>query len=211
MERPHRNQLVADSEPPSTKVGNGSGGDGRLRVEGGRWASVDNQIRQRGWLGCSEVIQPEDNMRQKTIIVLSGMALLGLAVSSAAAQVSVSDRAVGTPLVSLWRTGGGMGVYHNVFADCDTILHGYGRNAAWGSWTMPRSAVSVDVVAAEAAAVLVFRCLDSSPCIAERLRGNRTLTEHRVLVSVRERADRFAEEMAEIAVGCAEAASSSKI
>jgi len=144
-------------------------------------------------------------MRQALMIGLTSLALLGTAAPSATAQTPDAGRTVDAPLVSLWGTGPGLDVYHNIFADCDTILHGHGRNAAWGSWTMPRRAVAIDVIpaaASEAAAVLIFRCLDGSPCIEERLRTNRTLSEHRVAISARERADGFAREMAEIDAGC---------
>lgn len=117
------------------------------------------------------------------------------------------DRVIRAPLASMWGTGDGMGVYHNVFADCDTLMHSYGRNAAWGRWVMPRSAVVVEVVAAAGGAELVFRCRSGSSCIAERVDGERALSEHRVLVSQRQRADRFIQELGHIEATCRDSAS----
>ena len=113
-----------------------------------------------------------------------------------------TGRVIPAPLASMWGTGDGMGAYHNLFADCDNLMHAYGRNAAWGRWVMPRSAVVVEVVAAAAGAELVFRCRGGSPCIAERVNDERTLSEHRVLVSQRQRADRFILELADIETVC---------
>jgi len=115
-----------------------------------------------------------------------------------------TGRVIPAPLASMWGTGDGMGAYHNLFADCDNLMHAYGRNAAWGRWVMPRSAVVVEVVAAAAGVELVFRCRRGSPCIAERVNDERTLSEHRVLVSQRQRADRFILELADIETVCRE-------
>jgi endonuclease/exonuclease/phosphatase family metal-dependent hydrolase len=71
--------------------------------------------------------------------------------------------------------------HHEFLADRIWPQHAYGRNAAWGRWVMPRSAVVVEVVAAAAGVELVFRCRRGSPCIAERVNDERTLSEHRVL------------------------------
>ena len=143
----------------------------------------------------------------KPVYTALALALVGLAAPSAVAQSSDPGRVVAAPLVSLWGTGEGLMIYHNLFADCETIAHTHGRNAAWGSWSMQRGAVDVEVVVAEAGSELVFRCLDNTACIAERVNGARSLTEHRVAVSVRERAERFVQELANIGTGCASAAS----
>ena len=47
-----------------------------------------------------------------------------------------TGRVIPAPLASMWGTGDGMGAYHNLFADCDNLMHAYGRNAAWGRWVM---------------------------------------------------------------------------
>jgi len=58
--------------------------------------------------------------------------------------------------------------YHQVRADCETLTHTFGRNAAWGRWSLPLSAVSAGTVVVEGeTAVVAFDCRDGSACIAE--------------------------------------------
>lgn len=143
----------------------------------------------------------------RPIYTVIALAFAGLATPSAVAQSSDPGQVVVAPLVSMWGTGEGMGIYHNLFADCENIVHAHGRNAAWGSWSMPRSAVDVEVLATQSGTELVFRCLDNTACIVERVNGERSLTEHRVAVGVQARADRFVQELGDIGAGCASAAS----
>ena len=58
--------------------------------------------------------------------------------------------------------------YHQVSANCETLTHTFGRNAAWGRWTLPLSAGSAGTVVVEGENALVaFDCRDGSTCIGE--------------------------------------------
>ena len=105
--------------------------------------------------------------------------------------------------VSLWDTGVELGGYHNLSAGCETMVHGFGRNAVWGRWTMPTHAVTLDVVRTPAGADLVFRCRDGSSCVAERDEGERSIAIHRVAFDTVDRADDFARQMLAVAYRCA--------
>lgn len=126
--------------------------------------------------------------------VVGGLASLVVA-GPVMAQMSDLTRPETAPIVSLWGTGEGMGAYHNLFADCTTVVHGFGRNAAWGRWAMPRNAVTIEVTASEAGADLIFRCVHGLDCITERQDGERTLSEHRVRFDLRDRAEGFAAQL----------------
>ena len=123
---------------------------------------------------------------------IGGLAALGVFNAPAAAQTSSPGGAEGAPTLSMWGTGEPMGAYHNISADCETFVHAFGRNAAWGRWSMPRTAVALEVVTSETDADLVFRCRDGSACITRRQSEERTLSEHRVRFTTRDRADSVA-------------------
>jgi len=72
---------------------------------------------------------------------------------------------------SLSNTGRGMPFfYHQVRGDCGTLSHIFGRNGAWGLWTLPLDAVSQGTVIADGEHALVrFDCVDGSACIGKGL------------------------------------------
>jgi hypothetical protein len=65
----------------------------------------------------------------------------------------------------IWKTGDGILSYHRLSGDCETLNHRFGRNAVWGRWEMPASAVEVGVAPDGAGARMTFTCRDGSDCI----------------------------------------------
>lgn len=148
-------------------------------------------------------------MRRQSVIAIASIALSQL-VATAVAQESREGRSEprtqkseGQTYVSLWDTGVELGGYHNLSAGCETMVHGFGRNAVWGRWTMPTHAVTLDVLRTPAGADLVFRCRDGSSCVAERDEGERSIAIHRVAFDTVDRADDFARQMLAVAYRCA--------
>ncbi len=135
------------------------------------------------------------------------LSLLNVTASAQENRVGRSEAQTQRPeektYVSLWDTGIELGSYHNLSADCETMVHGFGRNAVWGRWTMPTHAVTLDVVRTPAGADLVFRCRDGSSCVVERDEGERSIAIHRVAFDTVDRAEGFARQMLAVAHLCA--------
>jgi hypothetical protein len=155
-------------------------------------------------LSGSDVLMPRQGM-----IAIVGVILSLLVVTAAAQEGRLgrpepqTQRSEEQTYVSLWDTGVELGGYHNLSAGCEAIVHGFGRNAVWGRWTMPTHAVTLDVVRTSAGADLVFRCRDGSSCMAERDEGERSIAVHRVAFDSVDRADGFARQMLAVAHRCA--------
>ena len=148
-------------------------------------------------------------MSRLAMTIFSG-AVLSLAAVTASAREDHPDTvgsqpqsSEGATYVSLWGTGVELGSYHNLSAGCETMVHGFGRNAFWGRWSMPTQAVALEVVQTPEGADLVFSCRDGSTCVLERDQGERTLAVHRVTFNTVDRATRFAGQMSSVAERCA--------
>ncbi|MBI1404550.1 MAG: hypothetical protein GC145_00320 [Caulobacter sp.] len=92
---------------------------------------------------------------------LAGLMLtMGLAASGTAAAAG--------PSFDTWGTGEAALAYHRVSGDCEAVSDRFGRNAAWGYWRMPLSAVTVTLAPASEGegTRLRFVCRDGSACIA---------------------------------------------
>ena len=118
-------------------------------------------------------------MRGLIVIGLFALSIGGCAtvqeVSPAAAETAEA-----TPGFDFWGTGEGSYFYHRLIGDCETLVHGHGRNMAWGQWRMPLDLV-VDGGAEESehgGAFLRFSCTDGSACIQQ---GALSLTPDRVV------------------------------
>lgn len=91
---------------------------------------------------------------------LAGLILtFGLTASGAALAAG--------PSFDTWGTGEAALAYHRLSGDCEAISDRFGRNAAWGYWRMPLSAVTVTLAPLTDGdgARLQFRCSDGSDCI----------------------------------------------
>jgi len=92
--------------------------------------------------------------------------------------------------------------YHQVSADCETITHGFGRNSAWGRWTLPvariqlSSAVDGQVTAS---------CIDGDPCIGVEnlIESPARIARHEFVFETNEGAEGFAERIARLRTACA--------
>lgn len=99
--------------------------------------------------------------------------------------------------------------YHHVEGDCANIVHGYGRNSAWGVWTLPLGDISSGVVmGGDGGYEVVFDCLDGSDCVDARDQALWDPTErvgHRHLIPFEtlERAELFVREVAALREACA--------
>jgi len=142
-------------------------------------------------------------MRRPVLTIFNVLVAVGFSAPAVSAQVQGPGEDPGEPRISLWGTGDGMGAFHNVSADCVTLVHGFGRNAVWGRWTMRPEAVAIEVVPQEEGADLVFSCNDGSACIAERVDGDRMIARHRISFTARDRADWFARQLKNQASRCA--------
>jgi hypothetical protein len=92
--------------------------------------------------------------------------------------------------------------YHQIRADCETITHGFGRNSAWGRWTLPVARIEL---AAAADGQVIFGCSDASPCISvENLAGSPArIEQHEFVFETREGAEAFVDRVARLKAACA--------
>ncbi|MBX3479478.1 MAG: hypothetical protein KF842_03695 [Caulobacter sp.] len=93
-------------------------------------------------------------MRLAAVIFTAGLATAGVAVAAA-------------PSFDTWGTGEAALAYHRISGDCEAVSDRFGRNAAWGHWRMPLSAVTITLAPpTDAGGVqMQFRCRDGSACI----------------------------------------------
>lgn len=139
------------------------------------------------------------------VIFASVLGLLALSGSAVQAQDTAAPDA--RPGFSFWGTGSGSYTYHRLTGDCGTLEHGHGRNAAWGRWVMPISAVAEDgpEEGEHGGVGLRFRCLDGSSCIQ---RGRLTqitdqVDEHVIPFETMERARAFSRQVSDLKAACA--------
>ena len=135
--------------------------------------------------------------------------LLGLAVAGPGlAGDQEPARQDERPGLAVRRTGDGTYFYHNVRADCETVEHAHGRNAAWGLWRMPLSEVSDQPVepGERGGFNLTLQCVDGSNCIgAGRLDVVSDHTSaHAIPFETREQARAFADELGPLRLRCGE-------
>ena len=134
--------------------------------------------------------------------MIIGLGLLGLGGADRTQEPPLSS----PPEVRHWSTGGGLYIYHQLSADCESITHSHGRNAVWGLWRMPLAEILEDGVeeAPGGGALLKFRCPETSACIqsgAYRSTPGRT-DVHAVPFETPDGARRFAAEVADLKVAC---------
>lgn len=109
------------------------------------------------------------------------------------------------PTFDIWGTGPERLAYNHLTGDCDTLVHAFGRNAAWGRWEMPRDQVSVIRQSVSGgAAKVVFRCADGSACIrAGKLdQTPDRLVGHEIPFATTEGADAYVGKLAELGTTC---------
>lgn len=137
-----------------------------------------------------------------------GVAFGLIAVSGAPAQAQepAESARASAPGFDFWGTGEGSYFYHRLSGDCDTVRHRHGRNAAWGSWTMPLSQIAEDgpEETERGGIVLRFRCLDGAACIQSGHLTNITgaAVEHAIPFQDMERARAFSQRVTELKVAC---------
>ena len=132
--------------------------------------------------------------------------LLALSGTAVEAQEPAEPAHEPAPGFSFWGTGSGAYFYHRLTGDCTTVDHGHGRNAAWGRWLMPLSAIA-EVGPEEGengAAVLRFRCVNGTSCIRRGHLTNVTGedSEHAIPFETMERARAFSRQVAELKAAC---------
>ncbi|MFN4225611.1 MAG: hypothetical protein ACK4HR_04780 [Hyphomonas sp.] len=123
-----------------------------------------------------------------------------------AGTVPPSAERLEMPSIKWDNTGRDGWFYHHVGGDCDYLLHGHGRNNAWGLWRMPAERVSADAVVPAAEGVAVaFTCTDGSACIEagalDETPGR--VQTHSIPFQTRERADRYLQDVASLRAACA--------
>ncbi len=94
--------------------------------------------------------------------------LLSLAAACTVTPAPAEPVAAEAPPSFRWhRTGEALFVYHQVWGDCDTLVHTHGRNAAWGLWEMPLAEVIEHGAEEtdEGTALVRLTCLDGSACM----------------------------------------------
>lgn len=92
--------------------------------------------------------------------------------------------------------------YHQISADCETITHGFGRNSAWGRWTLPVARIALS---STDAGQVIFGCIDEAPCIGvENLDGTpRRVDQHEFVFETRQGAEEFVDRVARLKQACA--------
>lgn len=129
-------------------------------------------------------------MRQAPLLAFAGLLLCAFAPE---------------PGFDFWGTGPSSLAYNHLSGDCQTVVHAFGRNAAWGRWEMPRTEVSVirqSVIGGRA--MVVFRCADGSACIrAGKLdRTPDRVVEHEIDFATVAAADAYVGKLAELEASC---------
>lgn len=126
----------------------------------------------------------------------------GPVVASTLASATVTS----PPGFDFWGTGEGAYFYHRLSADCETLVHGHGRNSAWGLWRLPLTAIS-EVGPEEGehgGASLRFDCRDGQACIEQgalRTTPDRVAT-HAIPFETMQRARDFSVSVANLKVAC---------
>ncbi|NBB50922.1 hypothetical protein GVN24_21810 [Rhizobium sp. CRIBSB] len=144
---------------------------------------------------------------------MRGTILIGLVVLTLGACSSAREpKAVATELAPVpagfdfWGTGEGSYFYHHLSADCETLVHGHGRNNAWGLWRMPLDAIIEDgpEEGEHSGAVLTFRCRTGSSCIGQGLLRTTTeqVTSHAIPFETMQLARDFSVRVANLRVAC---------
>jgi len=158
-------------------------------------------------------------MRGLILAGLVAIAVGGCAAASRTAEVArmqaespvVSSTVTSVPVASspgfdFWGTGEGAYFYHRLSADCETLVHGHGRNNAWGLWRLPLGAISEGgpEEGEHGGAVLRFDCRDGQACIEQgalRATPDRVST-HAIPFGTMQRARDFSVTIANLKVAC---------
>ncbi|MGA1344322.1 MAG: hypothetical protein ACO33A_15070 [Hyphomonas sp.] len=108
------------------------------------------------------------------------------------------------------RTGEGAFFYHRVWADCDTLGHGHGRNMAWGRWEMALADVTEGAAeaAGEGHAIVRLTCRDGSACIRQGAHSATTepVSEHAIPFGTMALARQYTEAVAALRGACGQPA-----
>ena len=106
-------------------------------------------------------------MRRLGLAFLLSLAAACTATPAPAAAPAEPAAAEAPPSFRWHRTGEALFVYHQVWGDCDTLVHTHGRNAAWGLWEMPLAEVIEHGAEEtdEGTALVRLTCLDGSACM----------------------------------------------
>ena len=132
------------------------------------------------------------------------VAAISAAALTGAGAVSAQDRA--ETYFSYGSTGRGMPFfYHQVRGDCGTLSHLFGRNAAWGLWTLPLDSISEGTVILDGEhAVVRFNCLDGSACIGQGYwrETSEQITEHDIPFETPALAETFLADARAFRAGC---------
>lgn len=107
----------------------------------------------------------------------------------------------------IWdNTGREVWFYHHVGGDCSELVHGHGRNNAWGLWRLPLGRVGHGgIEAAKDGFLIRYACTDGSDCIRagaldETPNGTR---EHAIPFQTAERAEGWLADVAALETACA--------
>ena len=134
----------------------------------------------------------------------AAVGLLALAGSTVQAQERPEPEP--KPGFDLWGTGEGSYFYHRLSGDCGALEHRHGRNAAWGRWVMPLSAIVVDGPGEDGVGNLVLRlrCSDGTACVESGHLTNITgrASEHAIPFQTVDRARAFERRVADLKTAC---------
>ena len=144
------------------------------------------------------------------ITVLLALAATACAATPAAlpAPLPATEAAAPQPPPSFrwWSTGEALFAYHQVWGDCDTLVHTHGRNAAWGLWEMPlaeaieHGAEETD----EGTALVRLTCRGGSACMRKGALSTAAdpISEHAVPFATMALARQYTEAVAALKTAC---------
>lgn len=111
-----------------------------------------------------------------------------------------------TPSIRWENTGREVWFYHHVGGDCSDLVHGHGRNNAWGLWRFPLGRVGHGgVEAAEDGFLIRYACTDGSDCIRSGALDETPdgISQHAIPFQTAERAEGWLADVAALETACA--------
>jgi len=151
-----------------------------------------------GCIGTTDCRGQQRGVTMSGLVAVAAMVLGGLVGGSAITEPGQDDRSF-----RYANTGRAAPFfYHQISADCETITHGFGRNSAWGRWTLPVARIEL---AAAAEGQVIFGCSDASACISvENLAGSPArIEQHEFVFETPEGAEAFLDRVARLKAACA--------